>query len=111
MSAKTTHATRPTPTVLRVSDSALAIAHPRSGDDRGGCTAWLSGPAGSGTARILHLDANAPHHELIVVEYESASGAYSRSWVLHSVVGELAVYSMLAESPSSFPGRAHALAG
>lgn len=108
MSVKTT---RQTPAVLRVSAAALAIAPPRSGDDRGGCTAWLSGPAGSGTARILQLESDAPHHDMIVVDYESVTGAYSRSWVLHSLVGELAVYTMLAEAPTSFPARSHALAG
>ncbi|MFJ8896041.1 hypothetical protein ACIRCZ_15780 [Leifsonia sp. NPDC102414] len=105
MSVKTT---RQTPAVLRVSESALAVAPPRSGDDRGGCSAWLSGPAGSGTARILHLEGDAPHPDLIVVDYP---GAYSRSWVLHSVVGELAVFTLLAEAPTSFPSRSHALAG
>ncbi|GAB3574280.1 hypothetical protein GCM10027406_04110 [Leifsonia lichenia] len=108
MSVKTM---RQTPAVLRVSETALAIAPPRSGDDRGGCSAWLSGPAGSGTARILHLEGDAPHPDMIVVDYAGVTGAYSRSWVLHSVVGELAVFTLLAEAPTTFPARSHALAG
>lgn len=108
MSVKTT---RQTPAVLRVSDAALAIASPRSGDDQGGCSAWLSGPAGSGTARILHLEGDAPHPDMIVVDYASSGGLHSRTWVLHSVIGELGVFTLLAESPTSFPARAHALVG
>jgi hypothetical protein len=96
-----------TPSVLRVPYSALG----RTGDGAAGSTgysAWLTGPAGSGTARILSIDELDVPYDLIVVDYDTPK-PHSRSWVRHSAVDRLVVYTLLGETPPSFPMRGHAL--
>ncbi len=99
---------RPGPTVLRVSADALDA--PRDAADESGYIAWLAGPAGSGTARMLPIGQAEEPYDLIIVDYEGST-SHSRSWVRHARVDGLVIYSLLAASPASFPSPSHALAG
>ncbi|WP_223692475.1 hypothetical protein [Leifsonia poae] len=95
-----------TPTVLRIPERALQV--PRDGDDSSGYTAWLTGPAGAGTARLVPIVGTHDPYDLIIIDYDG-DASHSRSWVRHSQIDRVVVYTLIAASAASFPSPVNAL--
>jgi hypothetical protein len=97
------------PRVLHIDAGELESGLPR--DDPGdGYRALLSGPHGSGTARLVTISGKGEPHDLIIVEYDMTSG-HRRAWLRGETCTDGTIYSFLAELPASFPARAVALIG